>query len=173
LCSIFEIMPPKSLPAIESCAILHIPMTISFRLATAGDLDALLPMMRDFYQFERLPFDEALLRRLLSTLMSDSRLGHLIVFQSGNALTGYMVLGFGFSLEFHGRDCLIDEFYVRPEYRSQGIGKAAVDFALTACQEIGIEVVHLEADYSNLRGHEFYMRLGFKDHQRHLMTRWL
>ena len=148
-------------------------MAISFRLGNAEDFDALLPLIRDFYEFEHLPYDESLLRRLLSILVSDATLGRLILFQSGKELLGYMVLGFGFSLEFHGRDCLIDEFYVRPECRSQGIGKAAVAFALAICRELGIEAVHLEADYSNIRGHEFYKRLGFNDHQRHLMTRWL
>ena len=148
-------------------------MEISFRLGTAQDFDDLLPLMGEFYEFERLPYEESLLRRLLSKLISDETLGRLILFQSGNGLIGYMVLGFGFSLEFHGRDCFIDEFYVRPEHRSKGIGQAAVEFAVTTCKELGIKAVHLEADYTNVRGHEFYKGLGFKDHERHLMTRWL
>jgi GNAT superfamily N-acetyltransferase len=148
-------------------------MVISFRLGTAKDFDELLPMMHDFYDFERLPYDESLLRRLLSKLISDETLGRLILFHYGNSLIGYMVLAFGFSLEFHGRDCFIDEFYIRPERRSQGIGTDAVAFAISICRELGIKALHLEADYSNVRGHEFYKRLGFKDHQRHLMTKWL
>lgn len=129
--------------------------------------------MHDFYEFERLTYDEALLRRLLTQLIADERLGRLIVFDSGNRLIGYMVLGFGFSLEFHGRDCLIDEFYVQPEWRSQGIGSHAIQFAVSLCRDLAIEAIHLEADYVNIRGHEFYKRLGFKDHERHLMTKWL
>lgn len=148
-------------------------MDVGFRSGTDADVDALLPLILDFYQFEHLPYDEALLRRLLAHLVADERLGRLIVFESDRKLIGYMVLGFGFSLEFHGRDCLIDEFYVRPEYRSRGIGVAAIEFAISVCRELGIDAVHLEADYTNVRGHEFYKRLGFKDHQRHLMTLWL
>jgi GNAT superfamily N-acetyltransferase len=148
-------------------------MDVTFRLAVDSDIDRLLPMIRDFYEFERLPYDAALLRKLLSLLIVDDRLGRLIVFELQNDLIGYMVLGFGFSLEFHGRDCLIDEFYVRPEHRSRGIGAAAVEFASKLCRDLGIEAVRLEADHTNVRGHEFYKRLGFKDHPRHLMTRWL
>ena len=48
-----------------------------------------------------------------------------------------------------------------------------MDFALKTCRELGISAVHLEADHFNVRGHEFYKRLGFKDHERHLMTLWL
>ncbi len=129
--------------------------------------------MRDFYAFERLPFEENRQRRLVLQLVENPALGRLIMFERTAELVGYMVLGFGFSLEFHGRDCLIDEFYVLPEHRSKGIGRAAVEFAIATCREMGIRAVHLEADYINVRGHEFYKRLGFKDHERHLMTLWI
>ena len=148
-------------------------MDTSFRLLASGDISHLLSLIKDFYTFERLPYDEARLRRLLSDLIADTNLGRVILFELAGEVVGYMVLGFGFSLEFHGRDCLIDEFYVRPAYRSKGIGQAAVDFALQLCRDLGIKAMHLEADHFNVRGHEFYKRLGFKDHDRHLMTRWI
>jgi GNAT superfamily N-acetyltransferase len=149
------------------------PRHPSFRLAEITDLESLLERMRDFYAFERLSFDEARQRRLVLQLISDRNLGRLIVFEEARELLGYMVLGFGFSLEFHGRDCLLDELYVQPKSRSSGIGTAAIKFAIQTCRDLGIEAVHLEADYFNVRGHEFYKRLGFKDHDRHLMTLWI
>ncbi len=146
---------------------------VSFRLATAADIPALLPLMRDFYAFERLPFDEERSRRLLAQLVADERLGRVLLFESAGTLAGYLVLGFGFSLEFHGLDALLDEFYVAPAHRSQGIGAQAIDEALRICREAGIAALHLEADHFNERAHAFYRRRGFKDHERHLMTRWL
>lgn len=144
-----------------------------FVTATSDDIDRLIPLMHDFYVFERLPYDEARQRQLILRLVGNEDLGRLILFESESGLLGYMVLGFGFSLEFHGRDCFIDELYVLPEHRSKGIGAAAVSFAVELCRGLGIEALHLEADYFNARGHEFYKRLGFKDHDRHLMTRWI
>lgn len=148
-------------------------MTSQFRLATIDDLPRLLPLMRDFYAFERLPYEEARQAGLASELIQNGNLGRLILFEENASLLGYMVLGFGFSLEFHGRDCLLDEFYVVPVHRSKGIGRAAVDFAVAECRKLGIKAVHLEADHVNVRGHEFYKRLGFKDHERNLMTLWI
>ena len=145
----------------------------SFRFAEARDVQRLLPLMQDFYVFERLRFEEGRQRQLVLQLIENPDLGRLIVFEQRTELLGYMVLGFGFSLEFHGRDCLLDEFYVVPEHRSKGIGRAAVEFAIETCRDMGIHAVHLEADYVNVRGHEFYKKLGFKDHERHLMTLWI
>ena len=148
-------------------------MNASFRFADIADIDRLLPHMQSFYSFERLLYDEQRLRALLAKLIGDETLGRLILLEHDSQLLGYMVLGFGFSLEFHGRDCFIDEFYVQPEHRSKGIGAAALRFALSICRELGIDAVHLEADHFNSRGHGFYKRMGFKDHERHLMTCWL
>lgn len=146
---------------------------VSFQFAETRDVERLLPLMRDFYVFERLPFEENRQRQLVLQLIQNPALGRLILFEQVAEPVGYMVLGFGFSLEFHGRDCLLDEFYIVPQNRSKGIGRAAVEFAIATCREMGIRAVHLEADNVNVRGHEFYKRLGFKDHERHLMTLWI
>ena len=148
-------------------------MSVSFRFAKLEDIDGLLPLMRDFYLFERLAYDESRQRELVARLLHDENLGRLMVGEDAQDLIGYVVLGFGFSLEFHGRDCFIDEFYVVPQRRGKGIGKQAVEFAVATCRHLGIKALHLEADHFNLRGHEFYKRLGFRDHERHLMTLWL
>src|SRR5258708_1338030 len=117
-------------------------MNASFRFAENSDIDGLLPLIQNFYLFERLSYDEARFKRLLTELIEDRNLGRVILFEHSRQLIGYMVLGFGFSLEFHGRDCFIDEFYVRPDRRQQGIGSAAVDFARQTCRELGIRALH-------------------------------
>jgi|SRR5579884_2236711 len=147
---------------------------MKFRSAAHPDIDFLLPLMRDFYEFERLPFDEERSRTLLAQLIENPTLGRLILFEGDSReLLGYTVLGFGFSLEFHGRDAFIDELYVVPSARSQGIGAAALSYAVEVAREAGIQALHLEVDHFNERVHEFYRRMGFKDHDRHLMTIWL
>ena len=155
-----------------------------FRFAAVQDIPRLLPLMRDFYQYERLTFDVARTERLLRELIRNEQLGRVILFEDAtaapgttdasgaqrNALVGYMILTFGYSLEFGGRDALIDEFYVVPEARGSGTGTQAVAHAIEICRAVGISNVHLEADYFNTRVHDFYKRLVFRDHERHLMT---
>jgi GNAT superfamily N-acetyltransferase len=145
----------------------------SLRIAAIADIPQVLPMMREFYAFEGIPYDESRAIRLLSQLVSDATCGRLTLVEQDGELAGYLILGFGFSVEFGGRDALLDELFIRPEFRGQGLGSSAIKSALSLCKEEGIQALHLEADHFNERAHDLYLRLGFKDHKRHLMTKWL
>ena len=148
-------------------------MSVRYELAEPCDLLALLPLAREFYALEKLPFDEQQYRSLLTSLVANPEFGRLIVVFHNTELIGYLVMGFGFSLEFGGRDALIDEFYLREPYRGRGTGTAVLEYAERLCREAAIRAVHLEADHVNVRVHEYYLRMGFRDHARHLMTKWL
>jgi len=88
-------------------------------------------------------------------------------------LAGYLVLTFGYSLEFHGRDALVDELYVREAYRGRGAGTLSLAFVEEICRTEGIRALHLEVDRGNERARRLYHRAGYEDHDRYLLTRWL
>ena len=145
-----------------------------FTLATQSDTDELVELMRKFYAFDRIAFDEGAARAALGQMLGDSRFGvvHLIRVDAEEA-AGYLVVTFGFSLEFHGRDAFIDELYLRETFRGRGIGKASVEFAAGVCRAQGIAALHLEAERGNTRALGLYRRAGFREHDRYLLTKWL
>jgi GNAT superfamily N-acetyltransferase len=144
-----------------------------FRNAALEDVPSILPLMREFYDFEQLPYNESRATKLLTQLLNDSNCGRLVVIEHESVLAGYMVIGFGFSIEFGGKDALLDELFVVSQFRGLGIGSQAIAFAISLCKLARVEALHLEADHFNERAHDLYLRLGFKDHKRHLMTKWL
>ncbi|MCA1564521.1 MAG: GNAT family N-acetyltransferase [Acidobacteria bacterium] len=147
-----------------------------FTLAGASDADELVELMREFYAFDHIAFDEGAARAALRQILGDGRFGvvHLIrVGAAAAAAAGYLVVTFGFSLEFHGRDAFIDELYLRENFRGQGIGRACIEFAAGVCRAEGIAALHLEAERANTRAQALYRRVGFRDHDRYLMTKWL
>jgi GNAT superfamily N-acetyltransferase len=148
-------------------------MALTIRVAEAADLDALMPLVREFYRYERLEFDDMRYRELAAVLMGDPSLGRILVVAEGDAIIGYAVITFGFSFEFGGRDALIDELYVREAVRGRGLGTRLLAAIEELCRAKEIRAVHLEADHFNIRVHEYYKRVGFRDHERHLMTKWL
>jgi ribosomal protein S18 acetylase RimI-like enzyme len=148
-------------------------MEFRFGPAQESDLDTLVAMMREFYAIDQYPFDEGIARAALERLLSDATLGRVWVIREGEAAIGYLVLTLGYSLEFHGRDAFVDELYVRAAYRRRGVGTRAIRVAEEACRELGVHALHLEVERTNTAGQTLYRRMGFKDHDRYLMTRWV
>ncbi len=148
-------------------------MEPSFRVANTTDADALLAMMRELYEHERIAFDEPTARAALTELLADDSCGvaHLIMF--GAEVAGYLVLTFGFSLEFGGRDAFVDELFVKDGFRGRAAGKAALGFAAEVCRARGVCAIHLEVERANEGAQGLYRKAGFVDHDRYLLTRRL
>jgi ribosomal protein S18 acetylase RimI-like enzyme len=148
-------------------------METTFRIAGAGDAGALLSMMRELNAHEGMAFDEPQARAALAQLFTDERFGvaHLIL--SGGETAGYLVVTFGFSIEFGGRDAFVDELFIKDEFRGRGLGKAALVRAEEVCRERGIRALHLEVARANERAQTLYRKSGFLDHHRYLLTKWL
>jgi len=130
-------------------------------------------MMSQLYAQDAIPWDEARSRKAIEDLQAAPEAGGIWLIQIEAATVGYLVLTIGFSLEFHGRYALLDEFFVEERWRSRGIGGQALDFAEEFCRSHGLQALRLETDHSNLRAQQLYKRRGFLLHDRHLMTRWI
>ncbi len=144
-----------------------------FRPATRDDIDTLVPIVREFYADEGIPWDEAMLREALDALLRDPANGRLLLIERDGVLAGYIVIGFCFSLEFGGRYGLLDELYVRPAQRGGGLGKYALAEVEAVCRRQGLRAVRLEVSNDNEHAHGIYQRSGYDAHPRRLMTRWL
>jgi ribosomal protein S18 acetylase RimI-like enzyme len=148
---------------------------VIFRPPTTQDEPALLRMMRKLAEQEpgAYFFDEPVVRDVLRRLLASPELGRTWIFFDGEIPVGYIVLTFGYSFEYHGRDSFIDELYIEPEYRRQGIGRRAMQFVEERARELGVNAIHLEVDHGNDPAAELYRRAGYVDHARFLMTKWL
>jgi GNAT superfamily N-acetyltransferase len=144
-----------------------------FRLAATEDVELLIALMREFYAGERYPFAERAARHALGELLADPRLGRAWVIEEGGAALGYAVVTLGFSLEYQGRDAFVDELYVCPAQRGRGLGRAAMEHVEAECRALGVRALHLEVERTNPEGRALYRRRGFRDNERHLLTKWL
>jgi ribosomal protein S18 acetylase RimI-like enzyme len=145
------------------------------REATFADEAELLPMMRRLAEQGPRPvkFDEPAVRSAFRRFLSLPVFGKVWLLGEGNQAVGYLVLTRGFSFEFHGQDAFVDELYVEAAYRRRGIGRQAMDFVEGQAREMGVNALHLEVDDGNDPARELYLRTGFEDHHRFLMTKWL
>lgn len=85
--------------------------------------------------------------------------------------THHDLLGFiSFSLEHGGYDRdrrrgVIENLYVVPAHRGEGVGAALLDAAERALAESGAETIALEALVDNERAREFYQTHGYDPHR--------
>jgi len=148
---------------------------VIFRPAVQEDEQVLLRMMRNLAEQEpgAYFFDELTVREVLRRFQASPDLGQAWVFYVEETPVGYIVLTFGYSFEYHGRDSFIDELYIEPQYRRQGIGRRAIQFVEERARELGVNAIHLEVDQGNDPAAELYRRAGYNDPSRFLMTKRL
>ncbi|RUR72787.1 GNAT family N-acetyltransferase [Chlorogloeopsis fritschii PCC 9212] len=148
-------------------------MEINFKFADSSDTETLIQFIQEFYEYEGLKYDETIIRAALAGILKDGSLGRVWLIQQDNQAVGYIVLTFGYSLEYRGRDAMIDEFYIRETYRGQGVGKKTIQFIENVCQDLGIQAVHLEVERENQKAQNLYRQAGFTDKNRYFLTKWI
>lgn len=148
-------------------------MDPTFRTANDSDADLLLEMMREYYAFDGHAYDEPRARVALLAFLQEPSFGRAWLICDRATPVGYIVLTFGYSLEFLGRDAFVDEFFLRESHRGRGWGRQALDFAENQAREQGVRAIHLEVVRTNLTAREFYRRAGFSDHEHYLMSKWI
>ncbi|HEY2015636.1 MAG TPA: GNAT family N-acetyltransferase [Bryobacteraceae bacterium] len=135
--------------------------------------ERVLELMQQLYEQDGLGYDEGRAREAIDGLMDNPPYGGIWLIEADGKTVGYLIVTIGYSLEFHGRYGLLDEFFVDRAWRSRGIGSLALDFAADWCRSQGLKALRLEVGHENLRALGLYRRSGFEVHDRHLMTRWL
>jgi GNAT superfamily N-acetyltransferase len=148
-------------------------MEPTFRLATESDANVLLDMMQEYYAFDGHAFDPSKARVALLTFLRNDSFGRAWLVCDRRLLVGYVVLTFGYSLEFLGRDAFLDEFHLRESHRGRGWGRRALDFVEEEARKFEIRSIHLEVVRQNAHAREFYLQSGYLDRPHSLMSKWI
>lgn len=135
--------------------------TATFSLAQPADIELLLRFNRALNEYDGTPFDEQRTRIALQNLIGHPDLGGVWLINAAGRPIGYLVLTWGYSLEFGGRDAFLDELYLEADQRGRGFGQQAIRFAEEECRNKGILALHLEVERDNTRAQTFYDRSGF------------
>lgn len=148
--------------------------TIAYRPATPNDLEALLPLMRGYCRDDGQTFDAVRARNAASRLLSESQWGCVLLAERNGAAIGYTALCIGFSIEMGGNDAFVDELYVEPAYRGQGIGRRLLAAVESIARDRGVCALHLEVDREKSETQNLYVGIGFDRRDRYyLMTKRL
>lgn len=154
---------------------MRVKAEVEFQPARPGDIEITVSMMRALETDDpnKRPFDESRRRSSYLQFLDQPAQGRAWLLKFNGQFVGYLVLTFVFSFEYGGRNAFIDELYVAPEHRRLGIGSRALQFAEKTARAEGIVALHLEISRNNIGAHKLYRKVGFVDHDRYLLTKWL
>ncbi|MEI2688399.1 MAG: GNAT family N-acetyltransferase [Anaerolineae bacterium] len=124
--------------------------------ATLDDLPTLRSMMPGVYAYEGDMPDVDGWAAAAVELIQQPGLGRFWMIHLNGQVIGYMAATYGFSLEFHGQGIVVDELFVAEAYRSQGIGRQAIEFLEEFACSQGLHSLTLDVDIANVRGQQFY-----------------
>lgn len=132
---------------------------MEIRDATRDDFDAIVPLVREFYEIDRHSFDEATVESGLRPLLTGEGPGFVLVAEDEGSLIGYAVVTWGWSIESGGWDALLDEIFVAD--RSRGIGAEMMHRLMDRARDAGCSRMFLETESHNRAARIFYARHGF------------
>ena len=146
-------------------------MDPQFRIARDDDAPLLLALMQQYYAFDGHHWHENRAREGLLNLLRCSQYGLAWLVLDAETPVGYIVLTFGYSLEFLGRDAFIDEFFLLPSHRGRGWGKKTLAFVEEQARHNDVRAIHLEIVRTNDNAKRLYSKTGFVDRNHYLMSK--
>jgi GNAT superfamily N-acetyltransferase len=138
---------------------------------TTASSAKLLKFIKAYYRFEEIPFDSKSIASDLSRLLRDPILGRAWFIRANRRNVGYVIVTFGFDLEFGGRVATVTELYIEPVHRRKGIGSQVLGQIEEFCKTFGVRSMELQVTRKNAKVMKFYRRLGFDAHDRIPMSK--
>jgi GNAT superfamily N-acetyltransferase len=137
---------------------------VDIRPAVSADIPQLLALIRRYWQFEGITGFNALRVELVlqQLLAGPAAPGVVWVAEADAALQGYLIVALVLSVEHQGLMGEIDELFVMPQARSQGVGSELLAAAAAALAQRGCVRLQLQLGAGNEPARVFYQRRAFR-----------
>jgi GNAT superfamily N-acetyltransferase len=129
------------------------------RPATVDDADEIARLLHDFNtEFETpSPGADVLTDRLRLLLAGDETFAIL----AGTPAVALALVTLRPNVWYAGQVALLDELYVEPRLRGQGIGSAIIDQLLSVSRTRGVDLIEINVDEGDVDAQRFYERHRF------------
>jgi GNAT superfamily N-acetyltransferase len=136
---------------------------LTVRRADVADAQAIGQLLHDFNSefHDPTPGPRALADRV-QQLLAD---GEMTILLGGTEPQGLAVLRFRPALWTEALDCYLEELYVVPNRRSQGLGRALMEAAIELARREGAVRMELGTSEDDVAARALYERLGFSNRE--------
>ena len=134
------------------------------REITRNDRDSFLRLSDEFYKSEAVLHDipAAYHEAAFDELMRSNEYASAYMIEWEGEIVGYLLTAKTYSREAGGLVLWLEEMYMRPAYRSKGLGKEAFAFIEALAARENIRRLRLEVEEDNVRARSLYERLGYR-----------
>jgi ribosomal protein S18 acetylase RimI-like enzyme len=143
----------------------------TYRMPAPRDLPDLVRLVQAYYREDQRGADMSA-EQVLTTVRELSRSkekGSVFVFEKDGMLVGYALLIGYWSNELGGTVLAIDELYIAPGHRRQGIASDFLEL-LGKVAPAGVRGLQLEVNRANRPALALYRKLGFHDCRRQVFS---
>ena len=149
-------------------------MSAALTLAGAEHFDRRDPLVAAFHAEEGITLNAEARAAGIKPLLDGIPHGAAYLIGPPRAPIGYVIVTFGWSVEYGGMDGFVDEIFVRPGVRGRGVAGEVLLSLPRALASAGLKALHLEVAADNEVAQRLYARCGFSLRKGyHLMTRQL
>lgn len=125
--------------------------------AAPAYLDGLLELWKEYQTFYQVQdIDEEKNRRFVSAIIGDNSSGQIFLMINEDKLIGFGTLYFTYASTSAQRVAVLNDLYVKEEYRSKGHGKSLLDWAIDFCKEKQIPSMRWMTQTSNKTAQKLY-----------------
>ena len=136
---------------------------VNFGLLGRNDISAFNSLVLSLYRED--PHGRKMsaqkIQRTISELTANLNKGSIIMIHAGTETIGYAIVIYYWSNEYGGNIACIDELYINPAWRNQGIGSKCIDY-IARKFETKFKGMQTETTPNNRRGMLFYKKCGFR-----------
>jgi ribosomal protein S18 acetylase RimI-like enzyme len=120
--------------------------------------------MGQFYAESSYALDREWAAASFARLLRDEARGAVWIARRGAEAAGHVVLVLRHSMEFGGTAGVIDDLFVRPQFRRQGVGSELLSALFDACRKLHVAAVHVEVGPGNVSASALYRAFGLRGH---------
>lgn len=137
---------------------------MNIRKMTDGDQHSVLEMMLLFYDSDAVLChpDAAVLKKCVSDCVAGIPYVEGFVFEADGVIAGYGMTAIGYATEAGGICVHIEDIYIKPQFRGQGIGTAFLAFVEERYRGKAVRF-RLEVEPDNEGADRVYRRCGYRE----------
>ena len=132
-------------------------MTVVIRKIEEIDFPVLITLFREFALFEKLP--EKMTNTVEQMLREKEYLTGFVAVNAADEIMGYATYFFGY-YTWIGKSLYMDDLYVRPDFRGQGIGTMLINEVIAFAKSEKCKKLHWQVSEWNQPAIDFYKSIG-------------